>query len=78
MFCDTLHRLERKWLVANANGTSTERFGQWFANNYIKRGNLFNGKKEMYQVSDIQECRVAINQWLVDNQYENELPPKVI
>ena len=77
MFCETLHRLERKWLVANANGADL-RFGQWFINNYIKLGTLEYEGQDFHAFRDVQDCRIAINQWLVDNQYENELPPKVI
>lgn len=51
---------------------TTERLGQYFVNRYIKKPwpELF------YEEYDVKAAAM-IDKWLIDNQYTEELPPKV-
>lgn len=61
-------KLVKEWQTENRN----ERLGQYFCNRYIKKP-----YPELYYEADYFTTAWLIAQWLVDHNYQEELPQKV-
>jgi len=69
VYCDNIQKssvyvIMKEWITDNSN----QRFGQYFVNKYIT-----NAWPELFYAND-NESYIMIAEWLIDNQYEYDLP----